>query len=672
LAVKQDGGEQDQMMQEVAQALQQGVDPQQVIQQLIQMGMSEEQAVQLIQQLMQQQSPEQQMMRDGGTAKILTGEYTQELKNDPNPKVAEVEDAEFIKTPQGEVTQVDGQTHERGGVELNAKQLPDNSQIISDHLKVEGFAKQLSERYDLKVKPTDTYAKAVEKFTQKIGLKKLVEEQEEQIKKLQKQSEKLIEAPNKENTVNINVDFLQRKIKELEDQKAPLEEQRKMFFDEVFSMQESKKQEAPQEGFMESGGVYNGDMVMQYANKYGIAPQRAKELLKQFQDGGMNYYQGGGRQEDMYKQAVGLGYTGANEIGAVQNWYAQNYSNEVVNYFNESGQPLTAKHVDILKQRNAEAFKKAGIPANKPSASYTEQEKQKLKEASGDFITSDFLLEGFQDQKFDWRFPVIASNLSVKPEGLQGQGISAEALYGTQSPTPTNPSTEEEEEAKKKGMGLFLLPDQSRLGREVPLPTLLQTPRYERVEAPLATADPMIQEIRRQEQSAMQAVNSLPDAEKAAAVAQIQANTQNEIGKIMNQVQGQNIQSTAQANTTNAQIQSQEENQRIAQLLGYENRMFTTLAKTDAINRARDEADIKTRVGNFNTINNLNLMNQAFENTQLSSNGNIETINSPQLSYDGAPQAPKTPEEYKKEYDRLYGKKKAVAKKGGRFKKKLN
>jgi hypothetical protein len=100
--------------------------------------------------------------------------------------------------------------------------------------------------------------------------------------------------------------------------------------------------------------------------------------------------------------------------------------------------------------------------------------------------------------------------------------------------------------------------------------------------------------------------------------------------------------------------------------------MFTTLAKTDAINRARDEADIKTRVGNFNTINNLNLMNQAFENTQLSSNGNIETINSPQLSYDGAPQAPKTPEEYKKEYDRLYGKKKAVAKKGGRFKKKLN
>ena len=55
------GGGQEQMMQEVGQALQQGVSPEEVMQQLVQMGMPEEQAVQLIQQIMQsiqgQQAP---------------------------------------------------------------------------------------------------------------------------------------------------------------------------------------------------------------------------------------------------------------------------------------------------------------------------------------------------------------------------------------------------------------------------------------------------------------------------------------------------------------------------------------------------------------------------------------------------------------------------------------
>ena len=67
---------QEQVMQQVAQALQQGVDPNQIIQQLMQIGVPQDQAVQMVQGIMQQLQPqaqsqqeeaqEQPMMQNGG------------------------------------------------------------------------------------------------------------------------------------------------------------------------------------------------------------------------------------------------------------------------------------------------------------------------------------------------------------------------------------------------------------------------------------------------------------------------------------------------------------------------------------------------------------------------------------------------------------------------------
>ena len=76
----------------------------------------------------------------------------------------------------------------------------------------------------------------------------------------------------------------------------------------------------------------------------------------------------------------GLGYEGKKEIGAMQNWTADNYPDEVVKYFTENGQPLTAKHVDIIKNKYKDAFKETGIPTNKKSEDYTVEEKLKLQQ----------------------------------------------------------------------------------------------------------------------------------------------------------------------------------------------------------------------------------------------------------------------------------------------------
>jgi hypothetical protein len=63
---QQGGSQEEQIMQQVAQALQQGMSPEEVMQQLIQMGMSEEQAVGLIQSLMQQMQPSTPQLKRGG------------------------------------------------------------------------------------------------------------------------------------------------------------------------------------------------------------------------------------------------------------------------------------------------------------------------------------------------------------------------------------------------------------------------------------------------------------------------------------------------------------------------------------------------------------------------------------------------------------------------------
>nr|DAJ54827.1 MAG TPA: YkuD-like protein [Caudoviricetes sp.] len=74
---QQGGGQMEQIMQEVAQAIQQGADPQQIVQQLVQMGIPQEQAIQLVQTVMQQMQGGQQQQPQG-TPQLRFGGYYQE------------------------------------------------------------------------------------------------------------------------------------------------------------------------------------------------------------------------------------------------------------------------------------------------------------------------------------------------------------------------------------------------------------------------------------------------------------------------------------------------------------------------------------------------------------------------------------------------------------------
>jgi len=706
----QDGGQQapdpTQVIEAYAQAV--GQDPQEIIAQLQQLPPEQqEQAIQeMLATLQQSQSPqEQQAFQNGGRLKkkdenkIATGEYVGETPE--GDKVAEVEKDEYIKKPDETIQKVLGQSHENGGVELTAEQLPDDSQIISDHLKIgKGGAKKFNDDFDLGVKSTNTYADVIDKFNRKTGLDKIVKEQEETASKLQKQADKLLHNPNLEDTIRMNIDFLTEEFQELEQEKLPIIEARKSFFNEVFDLQEKSKVSFNADEVFQNGGLYNGDMIIGYSKKYNLPEDRVKQLLNEFQNGGLrgtvnvtsniNPYSTNARnKQSANEEAYGI----VRSQQALQNLY-NNFPNII------NSDPGFKNLIEVDAKGNVKL--KGNVPLNKQSEVVGNVQRlidenmkdsaqtiinnpdsfspEAVKEAQRYFTEETFLpdalsetdqsraIRGYDEKLGDFtsgRYSMqinlvtpeekqlLADNgiLTVKQlknsplraklsassiknlDNVEGLIKDTAADYGiaevtpesrplATTPSPTNklPSFTGNQEVVNT-YGLLNLPDQSPL-----LPDSLQGAlkidrRYDRIEAPLVSPDAQVNEIRRQEAATMESLNSLPDAQRAAAIAQVQANTQANLNNVMGQVAGQNQASTFQANAANAQIQAREEDARANDLLNYEGRILKADAITQQNLRNYYNTAQKVNLGNYNTVNSVNLINSMYDNARYTPNG---------------------------------------------------
>ena len=229
------------------------------------------------------------LFQKGGTKerekvhKALTGEYAFGVDSENNVN-SELEDGEFLQDSSG-IKEVEGKKHSEGGEKMD---LEDGTRILSDYLKVGARnAKVLNDQFDLGVKASDTYATVVEKFNKKSGLSKITEELEEYIAKLDKQQQETKD----ETTLALNTQYLTEEINEEFEKKKPLEAIREQVFDLTFKLQEASKTAEKNKEEFQTGGTmtYNGDTVIQLANKYGINPDKAKELIAKSQTGGGLY-----------------------------------------------------------------------------------------------------------------------------------------------------------------------------------------------------------------------------------------------------------------------------------------------------------------------------------------------------------------------------------------------
>ena len=220
--------------------------------------------------------------------KLLTGEYIQGLKENsgivPN---AELEGDEYLQFPEGGIQKVVGNSHEKGGADMA---IPDGTKIISKTLTLKADqAKRLKKIFDIDVTTKTSYAQAIDKYSAKIGLKKLNEEQEDLFNKMKSMLDKKIP----EETLRVNKEYLSKKIFDIEQKKKEKEAMRAEFFDRVFDMQETAKPKGDSNPNYKNGGV-SMEGFKKVAAKYGLSEEDAMALVNtgsipRYPDGGVKF-----------------------------------------------------------------------------------------------------------------------------------------------------------------------------------------------------------------------------------------------------------------------------------------------------------------------------------------------------------------------------------------------
>jgi len=614
-------------------------------------------------------------------AHALTGEYVLPAVN-TTPSTVEMEKNEVIKNPDQSVQTVAGEKHKDGGTDVNAE---DGTQVISDFLKIGGNnARHFRKEYDIDVKATDTYAKVIDKYSKKIGLKKTIDEEAELLTEVETQLQK-----EESDTTRLNLDFLSGKLTEISEKKIPLEEMRKLAFDDVFNRQEKvDKKEDTDNNEMQMGGI---------ATKYGVSLDKAKELVAKhrgtMQTGGTVPFFTPSQyaQPDYQNQPFVEGLsTVSGSIGDYDGLVARMKAQQqyLPNVVNNSG-ILDAEGKVALN--NIQAFQKNyndyGTAANIASeinpyltpeqkAAYaktvqdeifTEQGVRGFDGIYGDFTSSRgaFTLPYFKPSDRA-QFPdvkrvgdLITPEGTIKPEyatldpetqaailKVAESGSTAYDIGVGDIPVPAQsdlPETLPQAEAdvartEFNGAGLNIpqLP-----GRYIMPPSPFQVPykgdvSLSRIDPVKVSIEPSLVEAERQRIAATDNLGFLPDSQRAAAVSQILGQTQGVTNQAISQAEQVNAQAQNQANIYNAQITDKESLLDLENALSYEGRVFGGMNAYERDLRGYYNAMNDQNAENFRYVRDTNLLNQRFDNFKTDGSNVIFADDGTRLSVGGA------------------------------------
>lgn len=644
----------------------------------------------------------------------LTGEYITGLPTHVEDKAnAEVEVDEYIKHPNGDVQRVVGKTHDQGGEKVN---LESGTLVVSDNLKIgKDLAKELNKEYDIKTKAKDTYASVITKYTKKIGLTKLNEEQTALFERVKKEEE-----TKDESTQNLNKEFLSGRIKEIEDKKKELEGKRAEFTDLIFNKQEKAKgTDLPELERFKNGGITGTKSFKNLLKKYNLTEEQALSYIEEFQAGGLKKYKDGAKTDgDGDGDGDNEGTVNLNQnkfnTNALSPRQRQRFSNlrgnNLISGNIKSEEELQERMRTLLQQHPVLAKEAFNIQTNADgtldfditkesisafqhgfndnfnaldsfingSSNFSEQDKASIHQS----IQNEIFVEGDKAhaRDFDGIFGNFTSSRlgatinTVTPSDLKklkdngivsfkqlldsnGEiktdiGLSDESKQALKNFTgfkgnflldefvpnkPTEEIIQEEVTGQtdvqplsiqniRSRLGFPLLPDQSALSPEGLQPHLKINRRLERLDPVKVTTEENLKEINRSENFVAQQLASLPDSQRRAALANLTANSQNNLNKAITQTNIANAQNFQQTEQFNIGQSNQEENFRAVDALDFERRQLTALAKTEEDLFNFFEFNRKVQLGNFNTVNRLNTLNSIYENFNTDGSGiNLDT-----------------------------------------------
>ncbi|MCA9749271.1 MAG: hypothetical protein KC414_09200 [Romboutsia sp.] len=708
-----------------------------------------------------------QFLKNGGTIdelapeKALTGEYITGLpKYDEDKANAEIEVDEYVKHPNGDVQKVYGKPHSKGGEKVN---LESGTIVVSDNLKVGGDnAKMFRKEFDLDIKASDTFANVIDKYTKKIGLTKLNNEQEALFYKLSKEEETEDVA-----TSNLNKQFLSEGINNIEEQKKDLEKRRSSFVDLVFKKQEEMKPKDSTIEIFEKGGMVKDKRFKELCKKFNIPEDKAYEIYEQYKNGGSAYdlpkYQKGGTEEgdplfgldllnsilSNYSNDPTYGYKDIKGETSRINQALQEYGIDLPEQFKNKKGNYSQQDLDTLAGYLQKAVIESnpniardygtnvaptadglnyllskGLPKEYVSKLLTANGKIKSGTKEGSLSSEDiskitdwaktnldntalteYAQTNFNDNKWYYRYPELKavyykdkeafnrgkgtdSNLESQIYTTDKTGLyedryllqdkvfntvaerdawveankdkenkSYQGYYGTDAndhiyynpivnegqpaPDKTKPNNEQTafnqfqlERARRK-FNIPYLPDQSAVPPDSITPHLKIERQYERLDPVELTPEDNLKEIFRGVDFTTEQLNNLPDSQRRAALANLTANSQDNINKVITTIAAQNAANAQQTEQFNIGQQGREEDARANDLLNFEARQLTAAAKTQADLNNYFDFNRKVRLGNFNTVSRMNLLNDLFENYNISPFGSIELDETQRVNFYG-------------------------------------
>ena len=601
--------------------------------------------------------------QDGGeisVAKFLSGKFI----TDSSDSTIEIEDGEFtLNSQNGQVQKAVGETHENGGIKTN---LPDKSQVLSDHTKIGAKnAKDLSKELDVKVKAKNTFADVMDKYSKKIGVEKNIEESE----KLTKNTEDTLRM-DENDTKQINMNFIQEETARIEEEKQELNTQQQEAFQKIFDKQEADKGNMPQERpqFQEGGEIAPAtqqeemnpnDVVAQVQQmmaqgapieeivngllSMGYSEDQASQIIQasqsqqqpQMQDGG-TAGQPGARIGDFLKSVQAIAQTKgveAPEIDlskgnttsnwtALQNWMVKNAPEEVVSYFDN--QPLTNKGMDLLLKNRKTDLKKIGVDVTRKPESFSLQEKRAIQEAIP--LDSKFILDQFADGKADWRFPVATASalptVATNTQGIMTTNASPSAtgiVYDNQAsiePTQTVAQATGNQQQNLTNTRIPLFPSVNGMAPSAALIPRNDQVRFNRIDPTLRTPEASVASINNQTNFVNQeAFLSNPNLAPFLTATNL-GTTQQSVNKAIAETDAYNAEAVNRANTYNAQVGDKEQLMNINLAGNYEQRLFKTIGNQEEDWRRYLLNKEMQNKQNWMDVNNLNLQNAMFPNYQ--------------------------------------------------------
>lgn len=195
------------------------------------------------------------------------------------------EEGEVASIPEDNLTkEFLGERHEDGGTPTS---VPDGTRILSDRRKLtDAQAREIRDRFGIKVSAKDTYSDVAKKYKKKIGLDEALDEMASLEEKLKKNVKNIKD----ESTARLNSSIISDHMEEVQKKIDALSEDDSAFFDVLFNLQESEKREQLRQFYFADGGAVNREMFDESRKKYGLTEE---EAIEYFLDRAMKFDDGG-------------------------------------------------------------------------------------------------------------------------------------------------------------------------------------------------------------------------------------------------------------------------------------------------------------------------------------------------------------------------------------------